>query len=179
MINRAWNRSASFRLIQWLKIIPHMIRSFYCCCCINEPVIFSVHHKLGQRFHALLKVCPDCDDTVPCKGQRTPYNFKGSDHNLKVCWGLGTSRWAAANSKKEVACIASKPLSFLLAGDVENPQKLNIQEVQGALSSRPNGDPCLLPTFQDFFTFVKSHLWHKFAFISKVTKAKASFPECR
>ena len=41
MINRAWNRSASFRLTQWLKIIPHMIRSYYRCCCINEPVIFS------------------------------------------------------------------------------------------------------------------------------------------
>ena len=24
-----------------LKIISHMIESYYCCCCINEPVIFS------------------------------------------------------------------------------------------------------------------------------------------
>ena len=48
-INRAWNRTASFRLTQWLKIIPHMIRSYYYrCCCINKPVIFShcVHLKL-------------------------------------------------------------------------------------------------------------------------------------
>ena len=46
--DRAWNRSASFRLTQLLKIIPHMIRSYYHCCCINEPVIFSqcVHLKL-------------------------------------------------------------------------------------------------------------------------------------
>ena len=57
--NRTWNQSASFRLTQWLKIIPHIIRSYYHCCCINEPVIFSqcVHLKLGHRFHALLKDC--------------------------------------------------------------------------------------------------------------------------
>ena len=41
-INRAWNRSASFRLTQWLKIISH----------INEPVIFS-HLKL---LHTIDKV---------------------------------------------------------------------------------------------------------------------------
>ena len=43
-----------------------MIRSYYRCCCINEPVIFShcVHLKLGHRFHALLKVCSDRDDIV-------------------------------------------------------------------------------------------------------------------
>ena len=57
-----------FRLTQWLKIIPHMTRAYYRCCCINEPVIFShcVHlNKLGHRFHALLKVCSDRDDIVP------------------------------------------------------------------------------------------------------------------
>ena len=39
----------SFR--QWLKIIPHMIKSYYRCCCINEPVIFShsIHLELGHR----------------------------------------------------------------------------------------------------------------------------------
>ena len=36
-----WSRSASFRLTQWLEIIPHIIRSYYRCCYINEPVIFS------------------------------------------------------------------------------------------------------------------------------------------
>ena len=43
-----------------------MIRS-YRCCCINEPVMFShcVHLKLGHRFHVLLKVCSDRDDSVP------------------------------------------------------------------------------------------------------------------
>ena len=52
MINRAWNRSASFRLTWWRKIIRYMIKSYYCCCCINEPVIFShcVHLKLGHWF---------------------------------------------------------------------------------------------------------------------------------
>ena len=44
-----------------------MIRSYYRCCCINQPVIFShcVHFKLGHRFHALLKVCSDRDDIAP------------------------------------------------------------------------------------------------------------------
>ena len=67
-INSAWNRSASFRFkMQWLKIIPHMIRSYYHCCCINEPVIFSrcVHLKLGCRFHLLLTVCSGRNDIVP------------------------------------------------------------------------------------------------------------------
>ena len=31
------NRSAIFKLTQRLKIISHMIRSYYRCCCINEP----------------------------------------------------------------------------------------------------------------------------------------------
>ena len=33
---------ASFRLTQWLKRIPHVIRSYYRCCYINERAIFSV-----------------------------------------------------------------------------------------------------------------------------------------
>ena len=48
----AWNRSASFRLIQWLnKVI------YYRSCCINEPVIFShcvlLELAIGHWFHAL------------------------------------------------------------------------------------------------------------------------------
>ena len=60
--------------------------------------------------------------------------------------------------KKEVP-VASKPLVSCLwgCGESVNPPKLNIQEVQGALSSRPKGNPSLLPIFQDFFTSVK---WH-------------------
>ena len=45
-----------------------MIRSYYRCCCINEPVMFisrCVHVELRHRFHALLKVCSDRDDVVP------------------------------------------------------------------------------------------------------------------
>ena len=47
-----------------------MITSYYRCCCINEPVIFShcVHLKLGHRFHALLKVCSDRGNTAPLNG---------------------------------------------------------------------------------------------------------------
>ena len=64
MINRALNRNASCRLSQWLNVIPHMIRSYYRCYWINEPVISShcVYLKLGHRFHALLKDCSDLDD---------------------------------------------------------------------------------------------------------------------
>ena len=67
MINRAWNRNAGCRLTHWLKIIPHMSRSGYRCCCINEPVNFShcVLLKQVHRFHALLKVCTDRDERVP------------------------------------------------------------------------------------------------------------------
>ena len=45
----------------------------------------------------------------------------------------------------------SKPLVSCLwgCGESVNPPKLNIQEVQGALSSRPKGDPGPLPIFQD------------------------------
>ena len=55
------------RSTQWLKIIPHLIRSYYLSCSVNKPVFFShcVHLKLGHRFHALLKVCFDHDDSVP------------------------------------------------------------------------------------------------------------------
>ena len=54
-----------------------MIRSYYRCCCINEPVIPShrVHLKLGHRFNALLKVCSDRDDAVPL-------NSWGSNNSL-------------------------------------------------------------------------------------------------
>ena len=64
--------------------------------------------------------------------------------------------------KKEVACIVCKPLVSCLwgCGESVNPPKLNIQEVQGALSSRPKGDPGPLPIFQDFFYFCKSHPWY-------------------
>ena len=43
----------------------------YRCCCITEPVILShcAHLKLWHRFHALLKVCSDCDDIVPLTEQ--------------------------------------------------------------------------------------------------------------
>ena len=48
-------------------MISQMIRLYYCCCCINEPVIFSrcVQLKLGHQFHAMLKVCFDHDDIAP------------------------------------------------------------------------------------------------------------------
>ena len=45
-----------------------MIIGHDCCCYMNEPVIFGqCVLKLGHRFHALLKVCSDCDDLVPLR----------------------------------------------------------------------------------------------------------------
>ena len=60
-------------------------------------------------------------------------------------------RRGSHQGKKEVACIVSKPLVSCLWGRGEsvNPPKFNIHVVQGALSSRPKGDPDLLPIFQD------------------------------
>ena len=81
----AWNRNASFRLTQWLKIIPHVIRSYYRRCCINEPVIIShcVNLTLGHRFHALLIVCFDRDDIVPLIFRREIY-LQSSCQNVNV-----------------------------------------------------------------------------------------------
>ena len=90
MISRAWNQS--FPLTQWLKIIHHMIRSCYRCCCINEPVIFShfVNLKLGHWFHALSKVCTDSDDTAPLRAKHArayPMNGLSFDSELWTAKG--------------------------------------------------------------------------------------------
>ena len=68
---------------------------------------------------------------------------------------------ATKEGNKEVACIVSEPLISCLwgCGESVNPTKWNIREVQGALSSRPKGDPGPLPIFQNFLTVVKSHPW--------------------
>ena len=89
-LNRAWNRSASLRLTQWLKMIPHMIRPYYRCCCINEPVIFShcVHLELGHRFHALLKVCTDRDDIVPFNALNRGRIYKATLQPALLLWYL-------------------------------------------------------------------------------------------
>ena len=59
--------------------------------------------------------------------------------------------------KIEVTCIVSKPLVSCWWGCREsvNPPKLNIQEVQGALSSIPKGDQGPLPIFLCHFAFEK------------------------
>ena len=65
---------------------------------------------------------------------------------------LSWKKRSSHQGKKEVACIVFKPLVSCLwwCGESVNPPELNIQEVQGVLSSRPKGDPGLLPTFHDF-----------------------------
>ena len=80
------------------------MRSYYLCCCTNMRVIFShcVHLKLGHWFHALMKVCSDCDDIVPFnhlhKGankQEIVMNFKSNvialtarDVYFQLCWNV-------------------------------------------------------------------------------------------
>ena len=77
---------------------------------------------------------------------------------ISLCVKVSWKKRSSHQVKKEVACTMSKPLVSCLCGCGEsvNPPKLNIQKVQGALSSTPNGDPGPLPIFQDF---VKSHHW--------------------
>ena len=62
-----------------------MTRSYYRCCCINEPVMFShcVHLKLGHQFRALLKVCSDRDAIVSVQGSRIQnYMYFASTLNI-------------------------------------------------------------------------------------------------
>ena len=63
--------------------------------------------------------------------------------------------------KKEVASIVSKPVVSCLwgCGESVNLPKLNIQEDQGVMSSRPKGRTVPLPISQVFFTFIKSYPW--------------------
>ena len=66
--------------------------------------------------------------------------------------------------ENEVACIVSKPLVSCLwgCGESVNPPKLNIQEVQRILSSRPKGRPRPATHLSGTFSFVKhlSLLFH-------------------
>ena len=115
-------KSASFRLTQWLKITPHMLRSHCRCCCINEPVIFShcVHLKLGHRFHALLKVCSDGDDIVPLT---TPFPVMKRNSNAwdvtaeftyvggPLCWQHNLKRSYKSERNKEILCLTENSTS--------------------------------------------------------------------
>ena len=85
----------------------------------HVSIIFNhwVNLKLALRFHALLIVT--IYSHVSPFASTFPWN-KRSSHQ----------------GKEEVACIVSKPLVSCLwgCGESVNPQKLNIQRVQGALS---------------------------------------------
>ena len=79
-----------------------MIRSYYRCCCINEPVIFShcVHLKLGHRFHALLEACFDCNDIVPLTltpdalllNNKNPSPLLSRELGLKGSYNIGNDK---------------------------------------------------------------------------------------
>ena len=78
----------------------------------------------------------------------SPFTSKCSYKNRSKCTCTCTHQ-----GRKEVACIVSKPVVSCLSGCGEsvNPPKLNIQEVQGALSCRPKGDtgPLITPVLKE------------------------------
>ena len=89
-------------------------------------------------------------------------HFRISFTNLSLSQNILERRVQKPPRKERSTCslYCVQTSSFLWGcGESVNPPKLNIQEVhdQGALSSRPKGDPGPLPIFQNFFTFVKSH----------------------
>ena len=55
-----------FILTQWLKIIPHIRRL---PLLLHKWASNCVHFKLGHRFHAMLQVCSDRDNTVSLIGR--------------------------------------------------------------------------------------------------------------
>ena len=74
LIHHGNHATCSFNLTQWLEIILHMIRSYYRCCCINEPVISVTVFILSQDTDSMpcwkLIPCSDRDDTYPFKCTR-------------------------------------------------------------------------------------------------------------
>ena len=66
--HQAWWICARYKSSVLLLNNTHMIRSHCCCCCFSH----CVHIKLGHRFHALLKVCPDCNNIVPLTTSALP-----------------------------------------------------------------------------------------------------------
>ena len=101
-----------------------MIRSYYRCCCINEPVIFSqcVHLKLGHRFHALLKVYSDRDDTVPLNETITCIIFMGISFTEKKNDMLGQKSDAKHPEFRESE--SDKILNFSVSPDEYNLSQL-------------------------------------------------------
>ena len=83
-------------------------------------VLFNhcVHFKLGHRFHALLKVCSDCDD-IATLTLNTPNH---STSNSRVCWILMDlvlsvlqhveKRWRTATLSAAPAMLYKSPTSF-------------------------------------------------------------------
>ena len=81
MINRAWNWSARFKLNQCLKIIHiHMIKSYYRCCCINQPVIFS---------HCVHLTTP-----IPCHAESLLWSWRYCPFTWSQWWSVFYSCWA-------------------------------------------------------------------------------------
>ena len=107
------------------------------------------------RFHSKM--------TIPCKGRIEIRSrpvmsqhfswFRIFLTNLPLPKNCYWRKRRSHQGNKEVTCIISKPVVSYLwrCRESVNPPKSNIQKVQGALSSRPKGDPGLLPIFQDVF----------------------------
>ena len=78
-----------------------MIRAYYRCCCINEPVVFShcVQLKRGHRFHALLKVCSDRDDIAPLRILSFPCE-------LWICWPIHLISLLTLGQPRFIVCFS-------------------------------------------------------------------------
>ena len=127
----------------------------------------ALHEPLSNTVLGILKYFPpksDCDPFSKLEWVRFVISqdfsqISGFYTNLPLPQQFLERREVATKERK--TCIVSKPpVSYLCGcGESVNPPKLNIQEVQGALSSRPKGDPGLLHIFQDFLVLIKSHPW--------------------
>ena len=111
-------RTCSFRLTQWLKIhvISHLIRSYY------KPLLphkwasnfqsLCPSYKLGHRFHALLKVCPDRDDIVPFN----PNNPKP----IKLQWLVVLYFDGLSTAQTEIHALHGGRVSHFHLGNLSN-----------------------------------------------------------
>ena len=94
--------------------------------------------------------------------------FYKSPFASKFSWKKRSSHQGKKVHVRSLYCVQTSSFLFVSGcGESVNPPKLNIQEVQGALSSRPKGDPGLLHVymymfmlgthFSELITFVKSY----------------------
>ena len=58
------------KLLQWLKIIPHIVRSYYRCCCINVAITFVYFNCIWDNQHPRPSVHVRMDTSASQSGDR-------------------------------------------------------------------------------------------------------------